>query len=83
MNLIERLPSLDDSELKNLCDNARRLLETGSDKQQLAAAELLPAVESALAARRALRVEATAARAAERRALAARSREKAAPASPP
>jgi len=74
MNLIERLPELDDVELKNLHDNARRLMEAGSEKQRLAAAELLPAVERVMAARKAQRGKAMAARAAQRRALAPRSR---------
>jgi hypothetical protein len=82
MTLLERLPQLDDAELKNLAENARRLIDAGSDKQRLAAAEILPAVESAIAARKAARWEASAAkatrRAAERRALTARRAERAA-----
>ncbi|HUZ13971.1 MAG TPA: hypothetical protein VMU93_14125 [Caulobacteraceae bacterium] len=66
MNLLERLPMLDDVELKNLCENARRLIELGTEKQREAAAEILPAVETAMAARKALRWEAAAAKAAKR-----------------
>jgi hypothetical protein len=82
MNLLERLPLLDDTELKNLAQNARRLIEAGSEKQREAAAQILPAVETAIAARRVQRWEAAAAkaakRAAEKRALRARAAERSA-----
>ena len=82
MNLLERLPLLDDTELKNLAQNARRLIEAGSEKQREAAAQILPAVVTAIAARRAQRWEAAAAkaakRAAEKRALRARAAERSA-----
>ena len=50
MTLIEKIPELDDEGLRNLLTNARRLQESGSAKQQEAAAELLPALEEASAA---------------------------------
>lgn len=62
MTLIEKIPELDDDGLRNLLTNARRLQETGSAKQQEAAAELLPALEEASAARQAQKLEAAAAK---------------------
>ena len=47
MSLIDKIPLLDDSALKNLLDNARRLETSGSVKQKADAAELLPALEAA------------------------------------
>jgi len=60
MSLLEKIPQLDDSSLKNLLDNARRLGTSGSVKQQADAAELLPALEAAVAARKAVKLEAAA-----------------------
>jgi hypothetical protein len=60
MSLLEKIPQMDDSALKNLLDNARRLETTGSVKQKADAAELLPALEAAVAARRAVKLEAAA-----------------------
>jgi hypothetical protein len=60
MSLIDKIPLLDDSALKNLLDNARRLESTGSVKQQTDAAELIPALEAAVAARRTVKLEAAA-----------------------
>ncbi|MGI8840003.1 MAG: hypothetical protein ACR2F8_04345 [Caulobacteraceae bacterium] len=60
MSLIDRIPHLDDASLKNLLDNARRLGTAGSQKQQADAAELLPALEAAVAARKAVKLEAAA-----------------------
>ncbi|HEY5107502.1 MAG TPA: hypothetical protein VII73_12155 [Caulobacteraceae bacterium] len=51
---------MDDAALKNLLDNARRLGATGSSKQQSDAAELLPALEGAVAERKAVKLEAAA-----------------------
>ena len=69
MSLLERVPTLDDEEVMNLLTNARRLAESGDEKQQAAAAELLPALEAEADARREARVErAKAKRAATRRA---------------
>ena len=69
MSLLERIPTLDDEEVVNLLANARRLAESGDEKQQAAAAELLPALEAEADARRNARLErAKAKRAATRRA---------------
>ena len=56
MSLIDRIPLLDDAALKNLLDNARRLGTTGSQKQQSDAAELIPALEGAVAERKAVKL---------------------------
>ncbi len=66
MSLLEKIPLLDDAALKNLLDNAKRLGTTGSPKQQADAAELLPALEAAVAERKAVKLGA----AAEKRAAA-------------
>ncbi len=60
MSLIDKIPLLDDAALKNLLDNARRLGSSGSTKQQTDAADLLPALEAAVAARKAVKLEAAA-----------------------
>ena len=60
MSLIDKIPHLDDASLKNLLDNARRLGAAGSSKQQADAAELLPALEAAVAARKAVKLGAAA-----------------------
>jgi len=60
MSLLDKIPLLDDSALKNLLDNARRLETSGSVKQKADAAELLPALEEAVAARKAVKLEAAA-----------------------
>lgn len=73
MTLLEKIPQLDDSALKNLLDNARRLETSGSVKQKADAAELLPALEAAVAARKAVKLEAAAEkRSASRKPAAAR-----------
>jgi hypothetical protein len=56
MSLIEKIPTLSDEEVVNLLDNARRLQETGDERQQTAAAELLPALEEAAAERKAAKL---------------------------
>ena len=60
MSLLEKIPLLDDAALKNLFDNAKRLETSGSPKQQADAAELLPALETALAERKAVKLGAAA-----------------------
>jgi hypothetical protein len=60
MSLMEKIPSLDDSSLKNLLDNARRLETSGTERQKADAAELLPALEAAFAQRKAVKAEAAA-----------------------
>jgi len=52
MNLAERIPSLDDKELRNLLVNARRLENSGTPKQQAEAGELIPLIETELDARK-------------------------------
>lgn len=66
MSLIEKIPTMDDIALKNLLDNARRLETLGTERQKADVAELLPALEAAVAARKAVKLEA----AAEKRATA-------------
>ena len=53
MSLIEKIPFLTDEEVVNLLTNARRLAESGPEKQRAQAAELIPALEGAAAERRA------------------------------
>lgn len=62
VDLRERVPQMSDDALATLAANARRLLETGSKKQQASAADLMPVVEAELAARRAAKDEAAAAK---------------------
>lgn len=75
MSLVEKIPLLSDVALKNLLDNARRLETTGTVKQKVDAAELLPVLEAAFAERRVVKLEA----AAEKRSL---TRKPAAPKAP-
>ena len=60
MSLLEKIPQLDDGALKNLLENARRLETSGTVKQKADAAELLPALEAAVAERKAVKLEAAA-----------------------
>ncbi len=76
MSLIDKIPQMDDAGLKNLLDNARRLSASGSQNQQSQAAELLPALEQAMAERKSKKLEA----AAERRLALRKARPAAAPA---
>ena len=70
MSLIEKIPYLTDEEVVNLLANAQRLAETGDERQQAAARDLLPALETAAEDRRAARTaRAQAKRMAARRAL--------------
>ncbi len=69
MSLIEKIPSMSDAALGNLLANARHLVTAGGPKQQADAAELLPALEAAMAERKSAKLEAAAAkRAANRKA---------------
>jgi hypothetical protein len=52
MTLVEKLPTLPDAGLAALRDNATRLGQSGTPAQKDAAAELLPAIEAELEARR-------------------------------
>lgn len=68
MTLLERIPTLSDEEVINLLTNARRLSEQGDEKQQAAAAEVLPKLEEEAEQRRSVRLErAKAKRAASRK----------------
>lgn len=73
MTLIDKIPTLSDEEVVNLLANARRLKDSGDEKQRTAALELLPALETAAAERRAVRLAA-----AQAKRTAARPRKKAA-----
>ncbi|WP_394764128.1 hypothetical protein [Phenylobacterium sp.] len=52
MTLIEKIPTMSDVEVVNLLTNARRLQDSGDERQQAAAAELLPALEAAATERK-------------------------------
>jgi hypothetical protein len=58
MSLIEKIPTMTDVEVVNLLTNARRLQDTGDERQQAAAAELLPALETAAEERKTVRLAA-------------------------
>jgi hypothetical protein len=58
VTLIEKIPTLTDAEVLNLLTNARRLQETGDERQQAAATELLPVLEATANDRRAERLAA-------------------------
>jgi len=67
MTLIDRIPTLSDEEVVNLLANARRLSESGDDKQKAAAAELLPSLEAEAEQRRQARLDRAKAKRAARR----------------
>lgn len=52
MDIIAKLPAMEDSALAVLRDNAARLEQSGTKVQRTQAAELLPALDSELASRR-------------------------------
>lgn len=58
VTLIEKIPTLSDVEVVNLLANARRLQDSGDERQQAAAAELLPALEAAATERKTVRLAA-------------------------
>lgn len=58
MDLVAKLPAMEDAALTVLHQNAQRLEHTGTKTQKSAAAALLPAIESELATRRAAKLEA-------------------------
>ena len=67
---IETAPAISDDDLMTLLTKARRLARAGADDQKAAAAELLPALEELMQARRTVREDlAEARRAATRKAL--------------
>lgn len=68
MDLVAKLPGMDDDRLAALHGNAKRLEQSGTKAQKSAAANLLPALETELASRRAAKLAAsTAKRRASRR----------------
>lgn len=58
MTLADKIPTMTDADVMNLLANAKRLQESGDERQQAAAGELLPMLEEAAAARRASRLAA-------------------------
>ena len=72
MTLLDRIPTLSDEEVVNLLANERRLSERGDEKQQAAAAELLPRLEDEAEQRRQARLERAKAKRAARRPAAKR-----------
>lgn len=62
MDLVAKLPSLEDADLAALHGNAARLEQSGTNAQKRAAAELLPALESELESRRSAKLAAAAAK---------------------
>lgn len=56
MEMADRLPTMDGTDLKNLLANCRRLEQSGSPQQQAAAAVLVPLVEAELAGRKPVKV---------------------------
>lgn len=56
MEIIAKLPTLDDASLSTLHDNAERLLRIGTKTQQANANAAIPAIEAELAARREAKV---------------------------
>lgn len=58
MDLVAKLPALEDTALAVLHQNAQRLEQSGTKTQKSAAAALLPAIESELATRKAAKLEA-------------------------
>lgn len=67
MSLIDKIPAMSDEEVVNLLANARRLSERGDEKQQAAAAELIPTLEQVAAERRAAKLQAAQAKRAAKR----------------
>lgn len=62
MDLVAKLPTLEDAALAALHGNAARLEQTGTNAQKKAAAALLPALESELESRRSAKLAAAAAK---------------------
>ena len=61
-DLRSRVPAMLDDALTTLLANARRLIDTGSNAQRLAATDLIPVIEAELADRRAKKLAAQPAR---------------------
>lgn len=68
MDMVAKLPSLEDAELAALHENAERLEQTGTKAQQSAAAALKPEIEAEMAARREAKLQRARESAAARRA---------------
>ena len=62
MDLVAKLPSMDEAALTVLQENALRLERTGTKAQKSAAAALLPALDDELAGRRAAKAAASTAK---------------------
>ena len=62
MDLVAKLPSMEDADLAALHQNAERLEQSGTSAQKKAAQALLPALETELANRRAAKLAAAAAK---------------------
>jgi hypothetical protein len=62
MDLIAKLPAMEDAALAVLHNNAERLEQSGTKAQKSAAAALLPALETELANRRAAKLAASTAK---------------------
>ena len=60
MSLIDKIPTMSDAALGKLLTNARHLATAGGPKQQADAAEILPALEAAMAERKAAKTAAAA-----------------------
>jgi hypothetical protein len=58
MSLADKIPSMSDEQVNNLLANARRLSETGDERQQAAAGEILGILEETAAQRKADRLAA-------------------------
>lgn len=56
MDIAEKLPTLENDALAALHTNAKRLMESGTEAQQTAAAALLPSIVTELAARNAAKL---------------------------
>lgn len=74
MDLVAKLPAMEDTALAVLHQNAQRLEQSGTKTQKSAAAALLPAIESELATRRAAKLEAAKTKRAASAALKAKTR---------
>jgi hypothetical protein len=59
MDLVAKLPALEDTALAVLHSNAERLEQTGTSAQKTAASAIIPAIEAELSARRAAKLAAS------------------------
>lgn len=56
MDLVAKIPALEDAALAALQSNAERLEQTGTSAQKAAASAIMPAIEAELSARRAAKL---------------------------